>query len=289
MILKTIRTLFLGLLVTSSGLAQKQDPPIEEHPFSQSEATPDATADTTDPGVQADKLEGELISINWLEEMGKGGATMIALGLLSIVGLAIAVERAIRMREKYIAPLALIKKVEAMEGDVDSQYLEKICAAHPSTLARMLKFVYRHREEPYEMVTMASSDMAGREIRGQMGSIQLLGAVAGLAPLLGLLGTMIGMIESFKLVSIYGDTTLNIASTATHHLWNRESTPWSLFSTFAVDSSPDLRPNLRSSNRQSKLHRPSLAFVVLLAGRITRWTISIWRQRSDAVAPIVFM
>ena len=206
MIIKPILGLTLGLLVTSSGLAQGEEPPITEHPFSNSEKAETAPAlFGADAGVQADELESELVSINWIEEMGKGGITMIALALLSIVGLAITVERAIRMRQKHIAPLALIEKMDAMEGDVDSDRLKQICEAHPSTLARTLKFVYRHRDEPYEMVTTAASDMASREVRGQMGSIQLLGAVAGLAPLLGLLGTMIGMIESFKLVSIYGD------------------------------------------------------------------------------------
>lgn len=49
------------------------------------------------------------------------------------------------------------------------------------------------------------SDIGSREIRDMLARTSPLAVVASLAPLLGLLGTMIGMIETFELVSIYGD------------------------------------------------------------------------------------
>ena len=72
-------------------------------------------------------------------------------------------------------------------------------------LSQAISFVLRRRKNPYAVVKDAVADFAGREIRGHLARVQLLAAVAGIAPLLGLLGTMVGMIESFKLVSVYGD------------------------------------------------------------------------------------
>src|SRR5690606_16228081 len=56
-----------------------------------------------------------------------------------------------------------------------------------------------------EVVSQVSGDMAGREIREQLDKIYPLSVVASLGPLLGLLGTIVGMIEAFGLVAIYGD------------------------------------------------------------------------------------
>ena len=62
-----------------------------------------------------------------------------------------------------------------------------------------------HREAPADLLIAGANDIALREMRLQSQRNAALAVIASLAPLLGLLGTMIGMIESFKLVEIYGD------------------------------------------------------------------------------------
>ena len=83
--------------------------------------------------------------------------------------------------------------------------LTEACRSHPSTLARMTAFVVEHRGAPPALLIQGAADMGNRELMQEQKKAYSLAVIAGLAPLLGLLGTIIGMIESFKLVEIYGD------------------------------------------------------------------------------------
>jgi biopolymer transport protein ExbB/TolQ len=56
-----------------------------------------------------------------------------------------------------------------------------------------------------EPVSTSAGDIASRDIRGHLARIYPLSVVASLSPLLGLLGTIVGMIEAFTLVALYGD------------------------------------------------------------------------------------
>ncbi|MGB0744497.1 MAG: MotA/TolQ/ExbB proton channel family protein, partial [Opitutales bacterium] len=56
-----------------------------------------------------------------------------------------------------------------------------------------------------DTISAGAGDIAGREIRNMHARTYPLAVVASLAPLLGLLGTMIGMIEAFDKVAFYGD------------------------------------------------------------------------------------
>lgn len=58
----------------------------------------------------------------------------------------------------------------------------------------------KHRANPMDKVAEAAGDLAGRCVADHEQRTNPLAAVAALAPLFGLLGTMVGMTESFKLV-----------------------------------------------------------------------------------------
>lgn len=56
-----------------------------------------------------------------------------------------------------------------------------------------------------EAVSQTAGDMAARDIRTHLSRIYPLSVIASLSPLIGLLGTVVGMIEAFGLVALYGD------------------------------------------------------------------------------------
>lgn len=149
--------------------------------------------------------DSDLGKVDWFEKMRDGGNTMIALSLLSVAMVAFALERMIRMKASAFAPAGLAKDILVNHGIEDTEAIAAKCDKQPSTLSEIIKFLIHHRNNDMSTLSEAAGDIASREVRLHLQRIQPLAAIAGIAPLLGLLGTIIGMVEAFQLVSVYGD------------------------------------------------------------------------------------
>ncbi len=147
----------------------------------------------------------QLVSIDWVEELMEGGVTMIFLGLLSVGLLAFAVERLITLRVGRFMPKGLAERVRPMFLQGDYEAVMRELHKHPSTLSRVIGYMVTHRQADPQLVAQTAGDLGAREIADLEQRTMPFAAIAALAPLLGLLGTMIGMIEAFKLVEVFGD------------------------------------------------------------------------------------
>ncbi len=147
----------------------------------------------------------ELVEVNWIEEIRQGGVTIVALGILSIAMLAFSLERLLTLRRKNIVPVGLARRVLPLFHS--GQYAEILnqCAKEKSTLSRVIGVLVSQREDEPHLLAQSAADTGARELGRQEQKNIPLAVIATLAPLLGLLGTMIGMIESFKLVEVFGD------------------------------------------------------------------------------------
>lgn len=143
--------------------------------------------------------------IDWFHEMTKGGATGLVLFALAFVMVTIALERLFNLRSGRVVPPDFTKRVLPLWAEGKFDELKEVCRQTPSTMGRMTHFLVEHRALPAELLIQGASDIGIRELLHEQKRSYGLAVIAGLAPLLGLLGTIIGMIESFKLVEIYGD------------------------------------------------------------------------------------
>lgn len=154
----------------------------------------------------------EKSEIDWLGELVKGGNTSLALVALAFAGLAFTLERLMVLRRPtYFSSRTLTKIKSAWEED--EQSLEKVLKKKNSILVKVIAYLHKSRKEnpdmnqwDYEKDGTIAEDIALREIRRQQQRNYPLAVVSTLSPLLGLLGTMIGMIEAFNKVAIMGDT-----------------------------------------------------------------------------------
>ena len=164
-----------------------------------------AAGENTEPVVIDDPLGSELVEVNWLEELHEGGIVMVALGILSIALLAFLLERLLTLRPKRFVPPRLIKHVRPLfpEGKFDE--ISATCDKHPSPAADIIRHCVDYRETDFQIMQGGASDIGARAVVDQEEKCNPLAVIAAVAPLLGLLGTMIGMIESFKLVEVFGD------------------------------------------------------------------------------------
>tara|TARA_R110002096_G_scaffold59069_6_gene148330 strand:- start:4058 stop:4858 length:801 start_codon:yes stop_codon:yes gene_type:complete len=165
-------------------------------------ATPQEAAESE---LIEDPLGSELVEVNWLEEMMEGGLTMVALSILSVALVALLIERFLTLKPEKFVPSPLIETVRPLFAKNDFAGIRSACDEHPSTAAEVIRHCVDYRETEFDLLQTSAADIAARAVVDQEEKCNPLSVIAGVAPLLGLLGTMIGMIESFKLVEVFGD------------------------------------------------------------------------------------
>ena len=166
---------------------------------------PKASASDSGDGLEAAAKEVISAKVDWFQELENGGVTALVLVALFFAMIAFAVERAVRLRRSVILPDSLVPEIKDLWHQDRHDDIQKTCKEKPSVLSTMVNYVVEHREADPELLIPGASDIAVRELKAHNQRAFSLAVIAGLAPLLGLLGTMIGMIESFKLVEEYGD------------------------------------------------------------------------------------
>jgi biopolymer transport protein ExbB len=124
--------------------------------------------------------------------------------LTSIVGLSIIVERGWALRAANIIPPVVESALESCRTDADLPMLRGICEQHPSPLSRLLLQAGERRGWSKAENASALETSARHEIARMERRLVILEIVVGVAPLLGLVGTIYGLIELFSGLSQTG-------------------------------------------------------------------------------------
>lgn len=130
---------------------------------------------------------GAMALILWLAIFGAAGAAVY-----------FCVDCAITVRPIRIMPQNLINAVTAAMAEGDVIKALKCCDDEPGPLANVLSAGFSHVEEGFEVIEEAISTAASLETEKLMQKITWLSVVGNLAPMLGLLGTVQGMIAAFS-------------------------------------------------------------------------------------------
>ena len=138
------------------------------------------------------------------ELLQAGGLLIWPILLCSILALAIIIERMFTLKRRNVSPLGLTDSVGKllMRGGISPRAIAEIEGNSPlgRVLAAGLKISHQHR-----VVIKETVEEAGRhEVHELEKHLQTLGTIAAITPLLGLLGTVIGMIKVFSAITIFG-------------------------------------------------------------------------------------
>ncbi len=132
------------------------------------------------------------------------GTTGLVQVAVSLFGGACAVGCLLRLRRKNIVPAGLSARARKLWAAGDFAALEELRDKEPSTLARAISFIAKHRHHTVGDISAAVGDRVSTEIAGFNQLAYPLGVIATLQPLLGLLGMILGMINAFSLVALAG-------------------------------------------------------------------------------------
>lgn len=185
---------FLTIVVLQIGLSQ---PPLVGQ-----EPTTSGTALTgsVESASGEDTPKKELIPTDPVELFLAGGILMWPILGSSILAIWVAVERMIVLRRARVIPRAFasrfVKHVES--GKLDPEQALRLCEENGSPMAMVFAHGIRKWGKPSVEVEQAIIDGGEREVSHLRKHLSILNGVYTISPLLGLLGTVVGMIMSFN-------------------------------------------------------------------------------------------
>ena len=145
-----------------------------------------------------------------LEIILAGGWLMAPILLCSTLAVAIIIERFWTLRKSKVLPDGLSGTVEdwAARHELDRRHIEQLSVGSP--LGRIYSAALLNRKRSREVIKEAVEDTGRHVVHDLERFLNTLGTIAGISPLLGLLGTVIGMIKVFSAIMISGVGDANV-------------------------------------------------------------------------------
>ncbi len=136
--------------------------------------------------------------------LAKGGVLVIPILFCSVMALAIFIERLIRFAGMSKRGQGLESRVveKLMVNDDDAAH--KMASASDSPMGRVLSQAMEVKDQDRETLETVISHATDEEMRGLSTYLQALATIGNIAPILGLLGTVIGMIRAFMVIQEMG-------------------------------------------------------------------------------------
>ncbi len=134
-----------------------------------------------------------------------GGYVMIPIGLCSVLAVGFALERLVSLRRERIMPENFLPGLkEVFNGADDSDEGVEFCQQRPCPISNVLKAGIARLPQGTGAIEKAIEDAGKREVDKMKRSLRPLSVIATISPLLGLLGTVYGMIGAFQAASAMG-------------------------------------------------------------------------------------
>ena len=149
---------------------------------------------------------GKVVVTQWniISVIEKGGWMMYPILFCSILMVGIAIERVYSLRRKNIIDPDFLKKVRSHWNWKDIQLGLQLCNTYDTSLARILKAGLLRFGGKVDEIERAIEGAGQHEASLLTSNLRVLGAVANITPMLGLLGTVFGMIKAFNVISQSG-------------------------------------------------------------------------------------
>jgi biopolymer transport protein ExbB len=202
---RALRSLLLvfGLAVTGAS-APAQEP--TDIPAPRTDGAADA-ASRPSPKAQAQGARGPAVGrASILRLFTTGNPMLWPLALCSVVALGFSLERVIALRRQRVIPRDFANRFleRLSSGKLDRERALELCKANDSPVARIFAHAMRYWGQPAASIRQAIGHDAAGELADLKRNVRVLNGTATMAPLLGLLGTVIGMIESFDALGVGG-------------------------------------------------------------------------------------
>ena len=142
----------------------------------------------------------ETISI--LDNILAAGVVGVVLILLSVAGVSLIIMNAMQMRRDVLVPPELVGHVEGLFETGDYESALDACEQQPSYFSSVLAAGLPKIDRPYDEIMEAMEEAGEVEAAHLHRKISYISLIAAISPMLGLLGTVIGMVSAFNVIAI---------------------------------------------------------------------------------------
>jgi len=145
-------------------------------------------------------------AMTWGQIMEAGGVLMYVLGGMSVIGLALVMYFVMVLRREQILPAALVKDLALLLRTGDYAGAERLCQGRPCALSAIALAAIRHKlrvgATEIGLLRESMEGEGGRQATLIQNQTQYLLDIAIIAPMIGLLGTVMGMLRAFNSVAL---------------------------------------------------------------------------------------
>jgi biopolymer transport protein ExbB len=147
--------------------------------------------------------EEPISTTNLWKIIQQGGLLMIPIALCSLLLVAFVFERTISLRRGRVIPRPFVTRIlkQVREGDLSREEALALCEENRSPVAEVFAGAVRKWGRPAVEVEQAILDAGERATHGLRRYLRVFNGIATVSPLLGLLGTVVGMIRSFNAIA----------------------------------------------------------------------------------------
>ena len=138
------------------------------------------------------------------ELIQKGGITMYPIILLSVIALAVFLERLISLRKEKYVPKAFYEQLVSLLKKRNINEAVEVCKVNKSALARISETIITNTDLPLSRLLEVAEESGRSEVSKLDKFLPSLQTIVAIAPLLGLLGTVLGMIKIFDVIALQG-------------------------------------------------------------------------------------
>lgn len=160
-------------------------------------------APSTAPAAPARGKEGPIPTKNLLQVIKDGGLLMIPICGCSVLLLIFVFERAISLRRSRVIPKPFVKRFleQLRDGQLDRESALTLCEENRSPVAEVFAAAVKKWGRSSVEVEQAIIDTGERVTNGLRRYLRLFNGISTISPLLGLLGTVFGMIQAFNMIA----------------------------------------------------------------------------------------
>lgn len=188
------------LLVMRSSIAQQPEAPADEGPTASSPDQTSSEAGLSTPEGDGTITRVESEGLNLLELIISGGWFIAPIALMSLISLTFIIERSIALRRERIIPSDLVSELASLgesQGSFDPRAAFRLCQSFPSAASKVIQAMLLKVGRPQSEVDRATTEASEREVERLYSNVRWLNLSAAVTPLMGLLGTVWGMIRAF--------------------------------------------------------------------------------------------
>jgi len=153
----------------------------------------------TDAVTEPEALTGQTLSV--IDLAIKGGFMMVPIAVLWVLAIYLFIERVLTINKANQDPDAFMGRIKelVLRGDINGAKM--LCSQNPTPVARMIEKGIARIGSPLKNIEASIENVGKIEVFKLEKNLPTLATIAGAAPMMGFLGTVIGMVEAFIAIS----------------------------------------------------------------------------------------